>query len=73
MRGEADSSFVPETWRLGISWNQGRLPHIFLGREGTFIVVTNRHFGLIGLGLNLSSSHDLEPILNASKSHVPLL
>lgn len=24
-----------------------RLPHIYLGREGTFIMVTKRHFGLM--------------------------
>lgn len=24
-----------------------RLPYIYLGREGTFIMVTNRHFGLM--------------------------
>lgn len=70
---EVSGSLVLETLRIGISWRQGRLPHTLLGREGVFIMVANRRFGLIDLGVSPISSHDLEPILNASKSHFPPL
>lgn len=62
-----------ETLRIGIPWKQARLPHTLLGREVAFIMVANRYFGLIDLGMSLISSHDLESILNASKSDFPPL